>query len=394
MKNISLLLAALVLLGAAGCGANTGETTVPTTAAADPAEPAVYFINMDTDLGEAWQTLASAYEAGTGISVRVKTVDALPETLVGVDAPVLIGCTDAAWLEKMEGQLLDLSGTEVYNCMTTEKYNWTDTRGHPTAIAYRREAYGLLVSHTLLEQAGHSVEELMDYGMLAMIAADIHSRSEKLGFDAFAPMSAHEASVLAEQLANAALYYEFQDNSVAETVSGSYLAAGRNFLDVLNVGIAEDDTALAAFNRGETVFLPVSTSDLAQLENVDNVTMLPLYCGIENEETQGLWECPVSRWAVNANAPQVCIEAALDFLNWVVTAEAGTTMLAGYQSRQLFLDVPAAEEETVTVEWIPGRIAIPAGWLESTADVMTGYLTGENDWNAVKETFTAGWKND
>lgn len=380
-KIIALFLAALTLLALGGCGGETEQTT----ASAEPAEAEVRLLNTDADLDAQWRALAAAYTAETGIPVRVETAAELPEDLTGSDAPTLVTCGSAAWLEKVEDQLLDLSGTAVYGRMTTEKYNWTDSAGRVKAMAYRREAYGLLVNEELLAQAGYSLEMLMDYGMLAMIASDIHSRSEKLGFDAFAPMAEAEAEELAAALVNAALYYEFRDGGVTEapaSMSGSYLPGARNFLELLTGGISDGDTARAAFDRGEAVFLPASTVGAAE-------TVLPLFCGIEDEEDGGLWEIHLSRWAVNAAAPQVCVDATLDFLNWVVTGEAGTAMLAGIQCRQLFEGVPAPEAETVTVDQVSGRIGVSMDRLESAAEAITGCLAGENDWDAVENAFVS-----
>lgn len=368
-KKLALLLAALLIL--AGCGADSAGTTAPETTG-ESVKAAVYFVHTDPAMQEQWQTLAAAYEAATGIPVRVEAAEQLPESLDESGTPTLVACEEAAWLEKQGSKLLDLSGTEVYSRMTTEKYNWTDENGRVTAIAWRREAYGLLVNEALLEQAGYSLDMLMDYGMLSMIASDIHSRRESLGFDAFAPMSAEEASELAGQLVNAALYYEFRDNGSA-SFSGSYLAAGRNFAALLSGGISEEDTARAVYERGEAVFLPGAGE-----------AVLPLYCGIEDEEAQGLWECGLSRWAVNAEADQVCIDAALDFLNWVVTGEEGANMLAKLQSRQLFDTVATPTEETATVQWMPGWVSLDAARLNGVREAMAGYLAGNTDWTAVE----------
>lgn len=369
-KTLALLLAALILI-LTGCGADSAGTTAPETTG-ERVEAAVYFVHTDPAMQARWQALAEAYEAAAGIPVRVETVEKLPESLDGANAPTLVACEEAAWLEKQEEKLLDLSGTEVYSRMTTEKYNRTDEKGRVTAIAWRRETYGLLVNEALLEQAGYSMDMLMDYGMLSMIAADIHSRRESLGFDAFGPMSAEETAELAEQIVNAALYYEFRDTG-STSFSGSYLAAGRNFAALLSGGISEEDTARAAFERGEAVFL-TGTGD----------AVLPLYCGIEDEEEQGLWESGLSRWAVNAEAPQVCIDAALDFLNWVVTGEEGAAMLGELQSRRLFDTVAAPTEETATVLWMPGQVSLDGAWLDTVREAMAGYLAGNKDWTAVE----------
>mgnify|MGYP000458968758 FL=1 len=62
--------------------------------------------------------------------------------------------------------------------------------------------------------------------------------------------------------------------------------------------------------------------------SADDLTMIPIYCGIEGEEKAGLCCGTENCWAVNKNAKEEDIQATLDFMKWVVTSDEGTTMLA------------------------------------------------------------------
>jgi raffinose/stachyose/melibiose transport system substrate-binding protein len=56
--------------------------------------------------------------------------------------------------------------------------------------------------------------------------------------------------------------------------------------------------------------------------------MIPIYCGVEGEENAAVCAGTENMWAVNSQAAEEDIMATLDFLNWVVTSDEGTTMMA------------------------------------------------------------------
>lgn len=56
--------------------------------------------------------------------------------------------------------------------------------------------------------------------------------------------------------------------------------------------------------------------------------MLPIYIGVDGEENQGLCTGSENYWCVNKNASEDDINATLDFLDWCVTSEAGTSAMA------------------------------------------------------------------
>lgn len=62
--------------------------------------------------------------------------------------------------------------------------------------------------------------------------------------------------------------------------------------------------------------------------NPDDLTMIPIYCGVEGEEQAGLCTGTENYWSINKNASEADINATIDFLTWVVTSDEGTTMMA------------------------------------------------------------------
>ncbi|MFR7894634.1 MAG: hypothetical protein ACLU38_11775 [Dysosmobacter sp.] len=55
----------------------------------------------------------------------------------------------------------------------------------------------------------------------------------------------------------------------------------------------------------------------------------PIYIGVDGEENQGLCTGTENYWCVNAKASEADIQATLDFMNWCVTSEVGTTAMCG-----------------------------------------------------------------
>ena len=82
------------------------------------------------------------------------------------------------------------------------------------------------------------------------------------------------------------------------------------------------------FQNGSWEYANLTGEDKGFKMNPADLTMIPLYCGVEGEEEAGLCSGTENCWAVNKKASEEDIKATLDFLKWVVTSEEGTTMMA------------------------------------------------------------------
>ena len=338
-KLLTVLLAAALLLGMVSL-ASAEETGK------------VYYLNFKPEADQAWQDLAKAYTEQTGVEVKVLTAasgtysDTLTAEMEKKDAaPTLFQIGNAEGVVTWGDYALPLDGTDLINEMTTADFNLKNANGETVAVGYCYEAYGIITNKELLEKAGHSVDEIKDFASLKAVADDIHARAEELGFDAFTSAGLDDSSSwrFSGHLTNMPLFYEFRDDGITEqpaTVKGSYLNAYKNIWDLYITDSAADPAKLSTytggaaeeeFMTGKAVFFQNGTWEYATLsEAVDpaNLTMLPIYCGVEGEENAALCAGTENCWAVNSQASEADQKATLDFLKWVVTSEEGTKMMA------------------------------------------------------------------
>ena len=413
-KILALVLVLVMALSFVACGA------------AD--EPSVYYLNFKPEADAAWQDLAAAYTAETGIPVTVLTAasgtyeDTLTSEMAKTDAPTLFQCGNAAALANWGDYCLDLSGTDVYAEMTTDDFNLKGENGEVYAIGYCYEAFGIICNKALLAKAGYSVEDITDFASLKAVADDIHARADELGFDAFSSAGLDGSSSwrFSGHLANMPLYYEFRDNGVTECpaeITGAYLDNFKNIWDLYITDSAVDpatlssstgDASLEEFGTGKAVFYQNGTWEFSNLTDkygipASDLTMLPIYCGVEGEANAALCSGTENCWAVNSQASDADIEATLDFMKWGVSSEAGTTMMAEqfgpcpFKSAKEPANVFFADanrlisEGKYTVTWAFNYTPNVDDWRAGVVSALTAYSAGTGDWEAVETAFVAGW---
>ena len=416
-KIIALLLAVVMVLsmGAmfSGCAAD---------------EPSVYYLNFKPEADAAWQELAALYTEQTGVKVTVVTAaggeyeSTLTAEMAKSEAPTLFQCGNQQALANWADYCLDLSDAAVTKEMTTDEYNIKDAEGKTRAIAYCYESYGIIVNTALLEQAGHSLDEITNFETLKAVAEDIHARAEELGFDAFSPAGLDGTSAwrFSGHLANLPMFYEFRDNNITEqpaTVTGAYLENYKNIWDLyinnssadpVNLSTSTSDESAAAFGTGKAVFYQNGSWEWASLTgkygmNPADLAMIPIYCGVEGEEQAGLCSGTENCWAVNAKASEADQKATLDFLYWVVTSDEGTQMMADELGAVSFKNakVPTngfcadaqeyADAGCYNVSWAFNHTPNTEVWRSGVVSGLTAYSAGTGDWSAVETAFVEGW---
>jgi len=342
------------------------------------------------------------------------------------DAPTLFQCGNMAGLKDWGDYCYDFTGTDVLGQMTTSDFNLVDENGAVKAIGYCYEAFGIIVNVELLETAGYTLADITDYASLKAVADDIHARAAELGFDAFSAPGLEGSSSwrFSGHLANMPLYYEFRDNNITAapaTITGDYLDAYRNIWDLYITDTAADaaslttstgETSTNEFKEGKAVFYQNGTWEYAGLIEAglkaENLAMIPIYCGVEGEAESGLACGTENCWAVNAKASEGDIKATLDFINWVVTSEAGTKMMA-----EQFGPIPfknAKESENVffndaneymsagnyTVTWAFNHTPNVDSWRATVVTALAAYSANPTDdtWADVEAAFVDGWATE
>ena len=360
-KLIAMLLALVMVLSLAACGGSTeapaekaeAAPAAPAAPAEDGAAGSVYYLNFKPEAEAAWQELAALYTEQTGVPVKVVTAaggnysDTLNAEMAKSSAPTLFNCGNKQGLLDWYDYTLDLTDTAIAKELTTNDFNICDGDGRIRAIGYCYESFGIIVNKALLEQAGHSLDEIKDFASLKAVADDIHANAATLGFDAFTTPGLDGSSSwrYSGHLMNLPLFYEFRDKGITEQpaeIEGTYLDYFRNIWDLYTVDTSADMNTLATgtgdqceaeFGEGKAVFYQNGTWEFNNLTqkfgmNPDDLAMIPIYCGVPGEEKSALCSGTENCWAVNSQASEADQQATLDFIYWVVTSDEGTQMLA------------------------------------------------------------------
>ena len=420
-KTLAILLAVVMAITLfTACGNNN-------TPANDTKTGSVYYLNFKPEADQAWQDLAKLYTEKTGVPVTVLTAASgtYDQTLTAeMDkdaAPTMFQCNEGGiptWGEFC----YDLSGSKVYNEMTSKDLALKNANGEVISIGYCMETFGIIVNKALLKEAGYEVTDITNFETLKKVADDIHARSAELGFDAFTSAGLDSSSSwrFSGHLSNIALFYEFRDDNVTSkpaTITGKYLENYKNVWDLYTTDSATTGAALvsatgdqaeAEFGEGKAVFYQNGTWEYSALTdkfgmNPDDLTMIPIYCGVEGEEKAGLCTGTENYWSVNKNSSAEDIQATLDFMYWVVTSEEGTTMMGEqfgacpFKAAKSVDNVfcKAADEYVANgcypLTWAFNYTPAVDDWRAAVVDALTQYTTGNGDWATVESAFVDGW---
>lgn len=435
-----LLSAACVMSLATGCGkkeskevTNT-ESNVETNAEESKSEEKgkVYYLNFKPESDAAWQILAEQYTAETGVEVKVVTAaggeyeSTLSAEMSKSSAPTMFQVGNQNALATWQDYCLDLTGTDVFNEMTTEDFNIKGNDGGTYAIGYCYEAFGLITNKALLEKAGYKVEDIKDFASLKAVAEDITARKDELGFSAFSSAGLDSSSSwrFSGHLTNLPLFYEFRDNNVTSQpaeVTGAYLDnykaiwdlyINNSTVDPVALATATGDQSEAEFGKGEAVFFQNGTWEYANLVTseekgflmkAEDLTMIPIYSGVEGEENSGLNCGTENCWAVNSKASEADQKATLDFMKWIVTSEAGTKMMADQFGPIPFKSAKESENVFFTaankyindgkyvVTWAFNYTPNVETWRTGVVSALTQYSANGGDWENVKTAYVNGW---
>ena len=77
--------------------------------------------------------------------------------------PTLFVIGNQAGVKDWADYAVDLTGTAIANELNTDAYNLYDETGKLVSIGYCYECYGIIVNPDLVQQAGHSMDEIKDF---------------------------------------------------------------------------------------------------------------------------------------------------------------------------------------------------------------------------------------
>ena len=418
-KAFALLLAAVMVLCLfAGC---TNDAKP-----ADDAKGSVYWLNFKPELDETLQDLAKTYTDKTGVSVKVVTAasgtysQTLTSEMDKSSAPTLFVIGNQAGVKQWKDYALDLKGTAIEKELNTDAYNLYDESGKLVSIGYCYECYGIIANPTLIEQAGHTMDEIKNFAGLKAVAEDIHARAAELGFDAFSSSDMDSSSSwrFTGHMANLEYFYEERDaggwTECPATLTGAYMQNFKNLYDLCINNSLTDPKDLATgghdaeneFKTGKAAFFVNGSWEYAAVsEAVPNATMIPYYCGVEGEEKAGLNCGTENCWAINANASADDQQATMDFMMWLVTDPEASAIMVKELGVLPYKHVPessngflaAANEYSAkgcyVMDWATNYQPNVDDYRAALVSALNAYNADQSDanWELVRTAFVDGW---
>ena len=387
----------------------------------------VYWLNFKTELDGTLQQLARRYTEETGVEVKVITAasgtysqtliaemdKSAPPTLFVISYP-----TEVPFWGKYA---LDLRDTAIARELNTDAYSLYDETGRLVAVGYCYECYGIIVNPSLVEAAGHSMNELVNFSGLKAVAEDIHRRAGELGFDAFTSSDLDGSSSwrFAAHMANLEYVYEERKAGAPWTecpprITGEFLDCYRRLFDLCILNSTVEPFTLPTgghdarqeFISGKAAFYVNGSWEYAAVsEAVPDAVMIPYYCGAEGEEKAGLNCGTQNYWAVNSFVSEADRTATMDFMVWLVTDPEASAALVRELGVMPFRNVPPSENGFLrNAEEYSARGCYVMDWatnfqpnadqyraeLVSALNLYCADPTDEN-WEAVRAAFVDGW---
>lgn len=410
-----------------GCGSSDSDSSE---------KGSVYYLNFKPEQDEAWQNLAKEYTKETGVEVKVQTAaeSKYEETLTSAmdkdDAPTLFQVNGPVGLNNWKDYCLDLKDSDIYKELTSDSFVLKD--GDSVAgIAYVIETYGIIYNKTLLQKycdssfaTVKSIDEINSFDKLKTVADEIQKNKDKLGVKGAFTSAGMDSSSdwrFKTHLANMPIYYEYTADNITSTdaIKGSYLDNYKQIFDLYITDSTCDPTTLAnktgtdsetEFIKGDAVFFQNGTWEYDAISKGglkdDEMGMLPIYIGVDGEENQGLCTGSENYWCVNNNASEADQKATLEFMNWCVTSDKGTTAMA----EDMGFVIPfskAKESKNALVEIADQYVAdgknavswnfttMPSvDWKNGVGTALTQYAAGTGKWDDVEKAFVDGWKTE
>lgn len=434
-RRVAAITVAAMMAGTAfaGCGGSSstasgsGTDSSASSGSTDGAKGSVYWLNFKPEIDETLQSLAKKYKEAKGVEVKVVTAASgtysttLTAEMDKSNPPTLFVIGNQQGVKDWGDFALDLTDTAIAKELNTDAYNLKDADGKLVSIGYCYECYGIIANPTLIEKAGHKMEEIKNFAGLKTVAEDIHKKAGELGFDAFSSSDMDDSSSwrFTGHMANLEYFYEEKAagktwTECPATITGEFLPNYKNLYDLCinNSLTAPADLSAGGHNaeeefiNGKAAFFVNGSWEFAAVsEKVPNAVMIPYYCGVEGEEKAGLNCGTENCWAVNSKVSKEDQQATIDFMVWLVSdTDASKTMVEqlgvmpyknAAQSTNGFLNNAEAytKDGCYVMDWATNFQPNVDEYRKDLVSALNAYNADQSDanWAKVKEAFVDGW---
>lgn len=461
----ALLCVAMVSSMLIGCSSSNDTTTTTTeteteTEAETETEPeaeveaeadteasaeggSVYYLNFKPEVDEQWQEIAAAYTAETGVEVKVVTAasgtyeEVLKSEIAGSDAPTLFQINGPVGYNSWKDYCLDLTDTDLYANLSDKGLAITGEDGGVYGVPYTVEGYGLIYNDAIMQAyfategaVATSMDEITNFDTFKAVVEDMTAKKDELGISGvFASTSLLPGEDWRWQthLANIPVYFEYQDKGVTDLaeIDFTYSEQYKNIFDLyINnstcaptlLGSKSVTDSMAEFALGECAMVQNGNWGWGQISGVDgnvvvedDVKFMPIYTGVEGEENYGICVGTENFWCVNSQASEADQKATLDFVNWMISSDAGkdymVNSLGNSAPFSTFTDAEKPQDPLAKemYRWMEsGKTSI--AWQFTTfpsqdfkddfGAALLEYCNGNMTWDDVESTVITRWAEE
>lgn len=438
-KIITSLLALCIILGCvpllSGCNREKKET--------------VYYLNFKPEIADVYDEIARVYKEEKGIDLKVVTAasgtyeQTLKSEMAKSSAPTIFQVNGPRGYADWKSYCKDLKDTAIYEALTDKSLAITEGEG-VYGIPYVVEGYGIIYNAAILDRYFglankkteiKSVDEIQGFADLKAVVEDMTRLKTELGIDGvFASTSLKNGEDWRWQthLANVPITYEFTNKDVdltgaeAETIAFDYANNFQQIFDLYLNNSTTDKTLLgsksvsdsmAEFALGKCAMVQNGNWAWSQIKDVsgnqvkeDQIKFLPIYTGVEGEETQGLCIGTENYLCINKNASEEQQKLAEEFLYWLFSTDTGKRFvteeldfIAPFStfSESEVPDDPLARE---VIRWmnkdnittIPWNFTIfpSQTFKENFGAALLSYAQGKTTFADVKKQVVDEWKKE
>ncbi len=409
----------------------------------------VRYLNFKPEVASIYQELAEAYEKETGVKVIVETAannsyeSTLTSKMATKQAPTLFQINGPRGYANWKNYCADLSKTELYKHLSDKSLAIT-SGGKVYGIPYVVEGYGIIYNSAITEKyfalpnkatKYKSMDEVKNFAALKEVCDDMQKNAAALGIKgvfASTSLKAGEDWRWQTHLANLPVYYEFKNNKIdlasdaTKKINFQYDKEFKNIFDLYltdsvipakNVGIKTVDNSMAEFALEECAMVQNGNWAWGQISGVsgnkvkaENVKYLPIYTGVDGEESQGLCIGTENFFCINKKASKADQEATANFIYWLYSSATGkkyvTNKLGFIAPFDTFSDSerPTDPLAVEISKWMskPGITSVAWNFTlfpsqtfkDNFGASLLRYAQGSKTWAEVKESVVSDWAKE
>jgi raffinose/stachyose/melibiose transport system substrate-binding protein len=337
----------------------------------------------------------------------------------------------------------NLKNTALYEALADKSLAITEGDG-VYAIPYVVEGYGIIYNAEILDKyfalankkvSFNSVDGIKSFKDLKAVVEDMTANKEKLGIEgvfASTSLKGGEDWRWQTHLANIPIHYEFKKNKTnlsTDDLSEIKFEYAENFKNIFDLYINNSVTdkkllgsksvadSMAEFALSKCAMVQNGNWAWSQIKNVagntvkeENIKFLPIYTGIEGEETQGLCIGTENYICINKNAPETEQKLAEDFLYWLYSSETGKKLVtekldfivpfSTFEESEAPKDPLAKElirymnrDNVTTIPW-DFTVFPSQTFKENFGASLLSYAQGKKTFEDIKKEMVADWKKE